>query len=132
MFFKIGVLKKFAILFNKVAGLLLQNTYSGCFWIFMVGNAFFQLNLVFIADSRTGFCFRKHKLNLRSSHWNCSLKKVFLEVLQISKESFFSIELQADLLVCNLVIGRLQEKCFPMEFTKFLRTPNLKSANDCF
>ena len=51
---------------------------------------FFQLNLVFIADSRTGFCTKllwKHDLNLRSSNWNSSLKKVFLEILQISQEN---------------------------------------------
>ena len=45
---------------------------------------FLHLNRVFIADSRTNF--RKHELNLRSSHWSCSVKKVFLENLQISQE----------------------------------------------
>ena len=28
--------------FNKVAGLLLQNTCSGCFWIFVAANTFFS------------------------------------------------------------------------------------------
>ena len=62
MFFKIDVLENFAILeplFNKDANLLLQNTYGGCFEIFAVA-IFFQLDLVFIADSRTVFvpdCF---------------------------------------------------------------------------
>ena len=57
--FKIGVLKNLGILeplFNKVAGLLLQNTYGGCFWIFATANTFFQLNLVFIIDGRTDSC----------------------------------------------------------------------------
>ena len=61
-----------------VAVLLLQNTYGGCFWIFAAANTFFQLSLVFIADSRTGFCselFWNHWLNLRSSHRNSSVKK---------------------------------------------------------
>ena len=40
--------------FIKVAGLLLLKTYDVCFWIFLAAN-FFQPNLVFIADSRTGF-----------------------------------------------------------------------------
>ena len=58
----------------------------------------------FIADSRTGFypdLHRKHDLNLRSSHWNSSVKKVFLEVLQISQENTcvkaFLTELQTPL-----------------------------------
>ena len=79
MFFKISVLKNFAILEplsnNKVTDLLLQNTYGACFWIFVAANTFFLLNMVFIADSRTGFCsglLWKHELNLRSSHWSCS------------------------------------------------------------
>ena len=81
MYFKIGVLINFALLeplLYKDAGLLLQNTYGGCFWIFAAANTFFQLNLVFTADSRTGFCsglLWKHELNLRSGHWSCSAKK---------------------------------------------------------
>ena len=43
--------------FIKVAGLLLLKTYDVCFWIFLAAN-FFQPNLVFIADSRTGFFFQ--------------------------------------------------------------------------
>ena len=60
MFFKVSVLKNFAILEplsnNKVADLLLQNACGGCFSIFVAANTFFQLNMVFTADSRTGFC----------------------------------------------------------------------------
>ena len=81
MFFKISVLKNFAILEplsnNKVTDLLLQNTYGACFWIFVAANTFPLLNKVFLADSRTGFCsglLWKHELNLRSSHWSCSIK----------------------------------------------------------
>ena len=94
MFFKISDLKDFAILVplanNKVADLFLQNTYGGCFWIFVAANTFLQLNMVFIADSRTGFCsglLWKDELNLRSSHRSCSVKNVFLENLQISREN---------------------------------------------
>ena len=46
--------------------------------------------LYLFADSRTCFCsgrLWKHELNLRSSHWSCSVKKVFLENLQISQEN---------------------------------------------
>ena len=42
--------------FIKLAGLLLLKTYDVCCWIFLAAN-FFQPNLVFIADSRTGFFF---------------------------------------------------------------------------
>ena len=74
------VLKNFAVIMeplsnNKVAEVFLQSTNGVCFWIFVAANAFFLLNMVFIGDSRTGFCSGlhwKHELNLRSSHWNCS------------------------------------------------------------
>ena len=45
--------------------------------IFATANAFFQLNLVFIAKSHTGFrsgILWKYALKLRSSHWNCSVR----------------------------------------------------------
>ena len=73
-----------------LAGLLLQNTYRDCFLIFAAANTFFQVNLVFIADCQIGFCpelLRKQDLNLRSSHWNSSVKKVFLEILQILQKN---------------------------------------------
>ena len=50
--------------------------------IFATANNFFQLNLVFIAYSRTGFCsgiLWKYELNVRSSHWSCSLKNGVLK-----------------------------------------------------
>ena len=80
MFLKISVLKNFAVIMeplfnNKVTDFLLQNTYGACFWIFVAANTFFLLIMVFIADSRTGFCsghLWKHELNLRSNHWSYS------------------------------------------------------------
>ena len=126
---------------EALEALLLQNTCGGCFWIFAAANTFFQLNLVFIADSRTGFCSEllwKQELNLRSSHWNSYVKKgvlrnfanfigkrlcrsLFLIGLQVFRPEAFSF-----------IKKRLQHRCFPVEFTKFLRTPNLRSENDCF
>ena len=50
--------------------------------IIATANNFFQLNLVFIAYSRTGFCsgiLWKYELNVRSSHWSCSLKNGVLK-----------------------------------------------------
>ena len=106
MFFKIVFLKNFAILeslSNKVAGLLLQNTYGGSFWIFVAANTFFQRNLVFIGVSRTAFCsgfLWKHELNLRSNHWSCAVKNGVLKIFAnfTGKHlcwSLFWIELQA-------------------------------------
>ena len=88
---------------EALEALLLQNTSGGCFWIFATANTFFQLNLVFIADSRTGFCSEflwKQELNLKSSHWNSYVKKGVLRNFAnfIGKHlcrSLFSIGLQA-------------------------------------
>ena len=85
-----------------LADLLLQNTYCGCLWIFAAENTFFQPNLLFIGDSRTGFCsevLRKQELNLKSSHWNSFVKKkVFLEFLRLENlirlEKFLKTYLQ--------------------------------------
>ena len=64
---------------------------------------FFRLNLVFIADSDTGYCSEllwKHELNvIRSSHWNSSVKKdVFRNFASFTGRqlcwSLFLIELQ--------------------------------------
>ena len=54
-------------------------------------------------------------------------KKLFLKVLQIFTEkrlcwSLFLIKLQG----CNFINQKLHQKCFPVKFTKFLRTPILK------
>ena len=53
IFSKIDAYEKFAIF---TEALRLQNTCGGYFWISAAANTFFQLNLVFIADSRTGVC----------------------------------------------------------------------------
>ena len=88
-FFKIRVLKNFAILEpisnNKAAGLptvtasdFLRQQILFCSWIW------------YLLLSRAGFCsglLWKHELYLRSSHWSCSVKKMFLENLQISQQN---------------------------------------------
>ena len=62
----------------------------------------------------------------KSSHRRCSLKKVFLKYSQKSQEntcvgvSFF-IKLQTRSL--QIYYKRLQHRCFPANFAKFLRTP---------
>ena len=52
MFFRSGALKNVAIL-DKVAGLVLKNTYGCCFWIFAAANTFLQLNDV--------YCWQSHR-----------------------------------------------------------------------
>ena len=98
MFFKISALKNFAILIGKHLCWPLKALFYRTFIVTASRLSrqqilFFQVNLVFIAYRHTGFfsvLFRKHDLNLRSSHWDFSVKKEFLEVLQISQENTFA------------------------------------------
>ena len=141
MFFKIGALKNFPIFTGKQLCWLLQ-----AFWhrtprmtVLDISSSkyFFQLNLVFIADGRTGFCSElhwKHELNLRSSHGSSSIKgssykfSAFHRKTPVLKSLFNRV---AGLSACSFIKKRLQNRCFSVEFTKFLRTPKWKSANDC-
>ena len=71
---------------------------------------------------------------LRSSHRMCFIKKCILENFPnfIGKQlcwSFFLIQLQE---VSSFIKKRLRHRRFSEESTKFLRTPNLKTVNDCF
>ena len=81
MFFKIGVLKNFSTLTRKHCAGFCRPFYRipkvAASGFLRQQIPFFQLNLVFIGDSRTSFCSEflwKHELNLRRSHWS-SLKK---------------------------------------------------------
>ena len=59
--------------------------------IFAAANIFFSW--IWYSYGRTGFCselFWKHELNIRSSHWSSSVKKVFLKIVQISQENTFA------------------------------------------
>ena len=57
----------------------------------------------------------------------CSVKKMFLEILQNSKENscdrVFFLNKVAGLGPATLLKKRLWHRCFPMNFAKFLRTP---------
>ena len=62
--------------------------------------------------------------NLEVVAHRCSVKKVFLEILQNSQGNVwarvsFLIKLQAPI---TLLKKRLWHRCFPVNFTKFLRT----------
>ena len=82
MFFKICALKNFTTLTGKHLCWSFQAFFYRTPTVAASGFSrqqipFFQLNLAFISDSRSGFCSEflwKYELNLRSSHWN-SLKK---------------------------------------------------------
>ena len=106
MFFKIGLLKNFAIFTGKHnAGRRRPPFAEHLRWLllnFCGSKYFFQQNVVFIADSHTGFCSEllwKHELNVRRSHWNFSVKKgVFRNFTNFTGKhlcwSLFLIELQ--------------------------------------
>ena len=69
----------------------------------------------------------------RGSRRCCSIKKVFLKVLQNSQEtpvskSFF-FNKAAGLSPATLLKKRLQHKCFSVNFAKFLRTPLLQNTS---
>ena len=132
MFFKIDVLKNFAIFtgkhlylslyHNKMVGPLLKSTCRGYFWIFVTANTFFSAEFGIYCWQSQRFLFRTplktrakpHKQLLElSCNKRCSLK-------------FWNFHRKTPVLKKGL-----QHRCFPVEFTKFLRTPNLKSANDC-
>ena len=58
----------------------------------------------------------------------CSAKKVFLEISQNSQENTcprvsFLIKLQVE--ACNVIKKDTLDRCFPVNFAKFLRTPFL-------
>ena len=72
----------------------------------------------------------------RSSHWRCSVKKMFLEILQNSLENTcarfsFLIKLQAsgNRHQTTLLKKRLWHRCFPVNFLKFLRTHFLQNTS---
>ena len=72
---------------------------------------------------------KKSKERTEAVVWRCSIKKVFLEILENSQESNcarvpFLIKLQA--WPATLFKKRLWYRCFPVNFAKSLRTPLIK------
>ena len=70
----------------------------------------------------------------RSSRRSCSVKKVFLEILQNSQEntyardSFFN-KVAGQARPATLLKKSLWHRCFPVNFARFLRTPFLKNSS---
>ena len=143
MFFKIGVLKKFAAFTGKHLCWPLQAFFYRTPTV--AAYRFSRQQILFSAESGIycwqSICFCpkllwKHELNVRSSHRNSSVKKgVFRNFASFTGRqlcwSLFLIELQT-FRPANFIEKRLQHRWFPVGFTKCLRTSNLKSANDCF
>ena len=141
MFFKLGVLENFATFTGKHLCWSLQaffyRTPTALLLDFRGSKYFLWAESGIYCWQSHRFLFRtplKHDLNLRSSHWNSSLKKFVLRNFanftgKLLCWNPFLIELQ---LVCSFIKQKLRHRHFPGEFTKFLRTPNFKSANDCF
>ena len=69
----------------------------------------------------------------RSSHQRCSLKQVFLKKLTkfIRKHLCWSLFFNkvSDLRNAALLKKRLQQRCFPANFVKFLKTPLLQNTS---
>ena len=68
--------------------------------------------------------------SFKSSHQRCSVKKVFLKISPISKETPVLEPLlnkAAGLQVCNFIKKILQHRYFPVKFEKFFITPILKN-----
>ena len=148
MFFQIGVLKIFAKFTGKhlccplqaffYKSRLLQTTYGGCFWIFAAANTFFSWLWYLLLTVTPNFApnsFGNNELNVRSSHWNSSVKNVaFRNFASFTGKqlcwSLFLIKFQT--FRPAALWKRDSNTSFPVEFPKLLRTPNLKSANACF
>ena len=61
----------------------------------------------------------------RSNHRRCSIKKLFLKILQYSQEN--NCVGVSGLKACNFIKKRLETRYFPMNIVKFLRASILKN-----
>ena len=73
-------------------------------------------------------------INTQKQSFRCSSKQVFFRISQISQENtcvgvFFSNV--AGLKACTFVKKRLQHRCFPVKFAKYLRTPSVAAYEFC-
>ena len=66
------------------------------------------------------FCRKRSYLKFREFHWKTSvLESVFNKATGLK--------------ACNFIKKRLQHRCFPLKFAKFLKAPFLKNiCDDCF
>ena len=87
-------------------------------------NFFFLKNLLTLTHLRP--MLHTH----RSSQWRCPGGNVFLKISQLHRKTpvDFVLNKVASLQICNFTKKRLQCRCFPVRFSKFLRTPILKNS----
>ena len=141
MFFKIGALKKFAIFTEKHLRWPLQTFFYRT--PIVTASTFSRQQILFSGESGI-YCWPSHrfllqtplKTRLKPQKQPLELfckKGVLRNFANFTGKhlcwSFFLIELQE---VCSFIKKRLRHRRFPEEFTKFLRTPNLKTVNGCF
>ena len=76
-----------------------------------------EVNISISFNKKGSRCQYKKTLvfQFKRSHWKCSVKKDVLKDFA----NFTGTCVGA----CNFIKMRLQHKCFPMQFTKFLRAP---------
>ena len=136
MFFKIGVLKNFATFTGKDLWWPLQAFFYRIPTVVAYG--FSRQQILFFSAESGIYCWQLHRLLLRF------LRKHELkpqkQPLELFKKrcckKFFKFHRKTILLkslfnrvaglqVCSFIKKRLQHRCFPVEFTKLLRTPNL-------
>ena len=140
MFFKIGALKKFAIFTGKHLCWPLQAFF---YRTPIVTASTFSRQQIFSGEPGI-YCWPSHWFLLRTpSKTRLKPKKQPLELFckkgvlrnfanftgkHLCSSSFLR-ELKE---VYSFIKKRLRHRRFAEEFTKFLRTPNLKTVNDCF
>ena len=129
-----------SLFFNKVAGLgnfikTLAQMFS-CEFCKISKNTF-SYRTPKVAASAKAFCKIYNKIPVRPSLlnkdnvtteavvWRCSVKKLFLKILQNSqKKNTCASEVLFNNIaeVCNFFLKKLWYRCFPANFAKFLRT----------
>ena len=136
IFFKIGVLKNFPIFTGKHWSPWSPPLTEHLRWLLLD----FHGSKYFFSAQSAIYCWRSHRFLLRTSlktgvklqmqRLKLPCKKgVFTKFCKFHRKTTV---LKYLLKSCSFIKKRLQHRCFPVEFTKVLRTPNLKSANACF
>ena len=73
-------------------------------------------------------------ISVRRSHWRCSIKKVFLKFCKFHRKTpmfEFLFNKVAGLRPCKFIKKRVEHRCFPVKFAKFLRELWRTFANEC-
>ena len=123
MFFKISVLKNFAILEPLSNKPSFTNTYGGCFWIFVAAIPFLKLNMVFIADNGTGLEGATRGVLLRKG-----VLRSFAKLTGKHKCHSLFFNKVTGLRLVTLLKKRLWHRCYPVNLAKFPRTPFLQNT----